>query len=265
MWGPSLYVKIYGRQILRYKDGPRTKRVNLRECDVITRVSACLASHVCAPGSNPTVPVSSFSMWLGDHGNGDLVELRLRPVYRRQFRAGPRSARSLHRGSINLTGAWREVIKLWYSVFKPINPQTVHPPNLSSTNPQTVYHLTPSSKNLQTVYPFEPFIYKPVICLPFWPLHLQTRKLFTHLTRSSTNPQTVYPIDPFIYKPTNFLPIWPLHLQTHNIFFTHLTPSSTNQRTVYPFDPFIYKPVNCLPIWHLHLQTSKLFTHLTPS
>ena len=38
--------------------------------------------------------ISSFSMWLGDQGNGGLVELRLKPVYRRYFRAGQRTARS---------------------------------------------------------------------------------------------------------------------------------------------------------------------------
>ena len=47
-----------------------------------------LVSHVCVPVSNPAVPVwgfrrtsivSPFSMLLGDHVNGGVVELRLRP------------------------------------------------------------------------------------------------------------------------------------------------------------------------------------------
>ena len=41
--------------------------------------------------------VSPFSMWLGDHVSGGLVELRLKPVYRRKFRAEPRAARSSHK------------------------------------------------------------------------------------------------------------------------------------------------------------------------
>ena len=56
------------------------------------RAPDCLASHACVPVSNPIVPVwgflrssivSPFSMWLGDHVNGGLVELRLTPLYRR--------------------------------------------------------------------------------------------------------------------------------------------------------------------------------------
>ena len=73
--------------------------------DAMIRAPDCLASHVCIPVSNPAVLVwgfqrsnivSPFSMWLGDHVIGGLIELRLTPVYRRQFRAGPRTARSSH-------------------------------------------------------------------------------------------------------------------------------------------------------------------------
>ena len=52
----------------------------------------CLACHACVQVSNHAYPVwgsqrhifvSPFSMRLGDHVNGGLVELRLKPVYRR--------------------------------------------------------------------------------------------------------------------------------------------------------------------------------------
>ena len=58
----------------------------------IGRAPDCLASHACIPGSSPADPawvfqrnirVYPFSMWLGDHVNGCLVELNLNPVYRR--------------------------------------------------------------------------------------------------------------------------------------------------------------------------------------
>ena len=75
----------------------------------MARAPDCLASHACVPGLYPAVLmwgfqrnriVSPFSMWLGDHVNGGLlVELRLRPVYRRQLYAGyagPCAARSSH-------------------------------------------------------------------------------------------------------------------------------------------------------------------------
>ena len=54
----------------------------------MARAPDCLTSHACVPGSNPAVPmwgfqknniVSPLSMLLGDHFNGGLVELRLRP------------------------------------------------------------------------------------------------------------------------------------------------------------------------------------------
>ena len=63
----------------------------------MARAPDCLASHAYDPGSNPADPVwgfqrniliSPFSMWLSDHVNGGLVELRLRPVHRRQFAQG---------------------------------------------------------------------------------------------------------------------------------------------------------------------------------
>ena len=65
----------------------------------MTRAPDSLASHACVPVSNTAVPVwgfqknsivSPFSIGLGDHVNGGLIELRLRPVYRRNFFAqGP--------------------------------------------------------------------------------------------------------------------------------------------------------------------------------
>ena len=66
----------------------------------MARAPDCLASHACVLVSNPADPmwgvqkssiVSPFLMWLGDHVDGGLVELRLRPVYRRSF-LGVRSA-----------------------------------------------------------------------------------------------------------------------------------------------------------------------------
>ena len=65
---------------------------NKRRGRAMASAPDCLASHACVPGSNSTCPVwgfqrhsnvSSCSMWLGDPVNGGLVELRLRPVYRR--------------------------------------------------------------------------------------------------------------------------------------------------------------------------------------
>ena len=59
----------------------------------MARAPDCPASHACRPRfSNHAVPVWGFqtnsivsphSMLLGDHVYGGLVELRLRPVYRR--------------------------------------------------------------------------------------------------------------------------------------------------------------------------------------
>ena len=45
-----------------------------------------LASHARVPGSNTAEtlkPCFSFSMWLGDHVNGSLVDLKFKTVYRR--------------------------------------------------------------------------------------------------------------------------------------------------------------------------------------
>ena len=82
-----LLIKIYAWNCI-YIYGPSSTRVK-RKGDA--RAPDCLACHACVPGSSPAVTVwgferniilSPFTMWLGDHDNGGLVELRLEPVYR---------------------------------------------------------------------------------------------------------------------------------------------------------------------------------------
>ena len=69
-------------------DGSKTNINREKGTWRIGRAPDYLANHACVPGSNQlilrvffqrNIPVSSFSMWLGDHVNGGLVESRLKP------------------------------------------------------------------------------------------------------------------------------------------------------------------------------------------
>ena len=64
----------------------------------MARAPDCLASHACVPGSNPAVLtwgfqlniiVSPFSISLGDHVNGGLVELSRDKYIDVNFAQGP--------------------------------------------------------------------------------------------------------------------------------------------------------------------------------
>ena len=68
-----------------YKEGGVAQWIGRQTASPVMHASR-VRTHLNLWGFQRKILVSPFSMWLGDHVNGGLFELSLRPVYRRIFR-----------------------------------------------------------------------------------------------------------------------------------------------------------------------------------
>ena len=126
-----------------------------------SRAPDCIASHICVPGSNPA-EISlflPFSVWLGDHVNGGLVETQLQVsenlnliIYRFWVNYLLSFLKTTIRRLFNLQVhlSHRMVKVLWHVTFWVVKVRT----SISTLHLHWKYYtlFTPRSDNVQIMY-----------------------------------------------------------------------------------------------------------------